>query len=102
MLKYVLEQSEGSAPPMAVMALTDRLQVLQDFTSDPKILTTAIKNLQPQEPILQAGVAPAQGEVAPTRSSIAAPPSVRVADLVAISQAQIESFQNQAAGYVLE
>jgi VWFA-related protein len=95
MLKYVLEQSEGSAPPMAVMTLTDRLRVLQDFTSDPKILTTAIRKLQPQEPILQAGAAPA-------RSSAAAAPSVRVADLVATSQAQIESFQNQAAGYVLE
>src|SRR6202521_327294 len=95
MLKYVLEQSEGGAPPMAVMTLTDRLRVLQDFTSDPKILTTAIRKLQPQEPILQAGAAPA-------RSSAAAAPSVRVADLVATSQAQIESFQNQAAGYVLE
>jgi VWFA-related protein len=94
MLKYVLEQSETGVP-MAVMTLTDRLRVLQDFTSDPSILTTAIRNLQPQEPILQAGTAPA-------RSSAAAPLSARSADLVAISQAQIAGFQSQAAAYALE
>ncbi len=94
MLKYVLDQSE-SGTPMAVMTLTDRLQVLQNFTSDPKILTTAIRNLQPQEPMLQAGAPSA-------RSSVSAPPSSRGADLVAISQAQIASFQSQAIGFLLE
>jgi VWFA-related protein len=94
MLKYVLEQSAGGTP-MAVMTLTGRLRVLQDFTSDPRILTTAIRKLRPQEPILQSMAAPAQSTVAP-------PPSVEFAELVAISQAQVESFQNQAAGYALE
>ncbi len=94
MLKYVLEQS-GTGIPMAVMTLTDKLRVLQDFTSDPGILTTAIKNLQPQEPILQASAAPAP-------SSLVPPPSVQFAQLVAISQAQVRGFQDQSVGYLLE
>jgi VWFA-related protein len=94
MLKYVLEQS-GPGSSMAVMTLTDRLQVLQDFTSDPKVLLTAIKKLQPQEPILQPGATPPP-------PSFAAPPNSRVGQLVAISQAEVKSFQDQAVGYVLE
>ncbi|MGZ4873190.1 MAG: VWA domain-containing protein [Candidatus Angelobacter sp.] len=105
MLKYVLQQSAGGTP-MAVMTLTGRLQVLQDFTSDPRILTTAIKKLQPQEPILQSMTAPPQSNLEPgLRSSagnVPAAPSGQFAELVAISQAQVESFQNQAAGYALE
>jgi VWFA-related protein len=105
MLKYVLQQSEGGTP-MAVMTLTGRLQVLQDFTSDPKILTTAIRKLQPQEPILQSMAAPAQTNVDPGLRSASAnvpvAPTGQFAELVAISQAQVESFQNQAAGYALE
>src|SRR6266851_3910051 len=92
MLKYVLQQSEAGAP-MAVMTLTDRLRVLQNFTSDPRILTIAIKKLQPQEPILQSMTAPANVPVSP---------NAQFAELVAISQAQVETFQNQATGYVLE
>ncbi len=53
MLKYVVEQGK-SGHPMAVLTLTDRLRVLQQFTSDPQVLMTAIKNLKPQEPILQS------------------------------------------------
>jgi len=85
MLKYVVEQAEaGNA--MAVMGLTDRLQVFQDFTSDPKILTTAIRKLQPQEPILQAGTS--------------LPPTLIAGDPVLA--VQIQSFQNQAVGFLLE
>jgi VWFA-related protein len=105
MLKYVMEQS-GAGVPMAVMTLTGRLQVLQDFTSDPKILTTAIRKLQPQEPILQSMTSPAQGNVEPglrsSSANVPVAPSEQFAELVAISQAQVESFQNQAAGYALE
>jgi VWFA-related protein len=54
MLKYVAEQGK-TGRPMAVLTLTDRLAVLQQFTSDPQILMTAIKNFRPQEPILQPG-----------------------------------------------
>ena len=52
MLKYALEQSLAGKP-MAVMTLTDQLRVLQNFTTDPKVLMTAIKNLTPQTQILQ-------------------------------------------------
>jgi VWFA-related protein len=57
MLKYVVEQGQ-LGHPMAVLTLTDRLRVLQQFTSDPQVLMTAIKNLRPQEPILQGAPAP--------------------------------------------
>jgi VWFA-related protein len=111
MLRYVLEQS-GSGSPMAVVTLTDRLQVLQDFTSDRQVLLTAIKKLQPQEPILKAEAAlPAPDTVesplgrSSTSSSSSAglqPPPSPTADLVAVSQAQLQSFQTQAVAYILE
>jgi VWFA-related protein len=47
MLRYVVEQSHAGQP-MAVVTLTDQLRVLQDFTGDPQILLTAIKNYKPQ------------------------------------------------------
>jgi VWFA-related protein len=79
MLKYVLGQAE-SGKPMAVMTLTDQLHVLQDFTTDPKILMNAIKNLRPQEQILQAGASPAPSSIS----------------------AELASFTDLAVGYVLE
>jgi VWFA-related protein len=54
MLKYVEEQSHKGMP-MAVMTLSDHLHMLQDFTSDPEILATAIRNLRPQEQAQQRG-----------------------------------------------
>lgn len=87
MLKYVMEQSKTSSP-MAVMTLTDRLQVLQDFTSDPRVLTVAIRKFQPREPVLLAKTQPADIE--------------GLAGLIAISESQVESFQNQAVAYGLE
>jgi VWFA-related protein len=59
MLKYVLEQSQ-SGHTMAVFVLLDRVRVLQQFTSDPQALFTAIKNFKPGEPILQPAAAPAE------------------------------------------
>ena len=59
MLKYVLEQGQPSRP-MAVVTLTDRLRVLQQFTSDPQVLLTAIKNFKPQEQLLRPGAPPAE------------------------------------------
>jgi VWFA-related protein len=52
MLKYVIGQTD-TGRPMAVLTLTDRLRVLQQFTSDPRVLITAIKKVMPQEQILQ-------------------------------------------------
>ncbi|MGA3087200.1 MAG: VWA domain-containing protein [Terriglobales bacterium] len=56
MLKYVVDHGQGR--PIAVLTLTDRVRVLQQFTSDPQLLVTAIKNFMPQEPILQPGTSP--------------------------------------------
>jgi VWFA-related protein len=47
MLQYVVDQSH-TGQSMAVVTLTDRLRVLQDFTSDPQVLLTAIKNFKPR------------------------------------------------------
>ena len=108
MLKYVLEQS-GAGSPMAVMALTNRLEVLQDFTADRRVLLTAIKRLQPQEPILQPLGSPPPPT--PVESPLGRGPGAASApsgapdiapDLVAVSQAQIASFQSLALGYVLD
>lgn len=97
MLKYVLEQSE-SGRPMAVMALTDRLHVLQDFTTDPKILAAAIKSLRPQEQILQAGASPAPTSISGGAGDL----GPQVAAAIASAQQAIAGFTNLQVGYVLE
>jgi VWFA-related protein len=102
MLKYISEQSE-SGIPMAVMTLTDRLHVLQEFTSDPRILTTAIKNLQPQQPILQnAGTGPAP----PVSNAAAISSGLNggggSARAIAMAQIELAGFQGAVAGYALE
>jgi VWFA-related protein len=96
MLKYVADQSD-SGMPMAVMTLTDRLHVLQEFTSDPKILATAIRRLKPQEQILQPETAP------PSPSSsggFSAGPGSAAA--IEAAQAEVAGFQSLVTGYNLE
>jgi len=68
MLKYVAEQGQ-SRRPMAVLALTDRLHVLQQFTSDPQVLLTAIKNFKPESQILSNNLNRAPPDLQPTKSS---------------------------------
>jgi VWFA-related protein len=97
MLKYVADQAD-SGVPMAVMTLTDRLHVLQEFTSDPKILATAIKKLRPQEQLLQAGVAPSS----PSGSADAIGSGPGTAAAINAAQAEVAAFQNIATGYKLE
>ena len=63
MLKYVLEQGQLGRP-MAVVALTNRLRVLQEFTSDPQVLLTAIKNFKPAEQLLRPGAPAAESHAA--------------------------------------
>ena len=63
MLKYVLEQGQPGRP-MAVVTLTDRLRVLQQFTSDPQVLLTAIKNFKPEEQLLRPGAATPESHAA--------------------------------------
>ncbi|MFI5105766.1 MAG: VWA domain-containing protein, partial [Terriglobales bacterium] len=97
MLKYVLEQGQ-SGRPMAVVTLGERLHVLQQFTSDPQILMTAIKNFRPVEQILQPGAAPAPTAVSPDVSG----PGARVALSIAVIQEQLASFSSLQIDYNLE
>jgi VWFA-related protein len=48
MLKYVKEHSRSDLR-MAIFTLTDSLQVLQDFTSDPRVLMAALERQRPEE-----------------------------------------------------
>lgn len=65
MLKYVLEHSQRERT-IAVFTLSDQLRVLQQFTSDPEVLLTAIKNLKPQEQILRAAAPPPESHAITT------------------------------------
>ena len=103
MLKYVVEQGK-SGHPMAVLTLTDQLRVLQQFTTDPQVLITAIKNLKPQEPILQ-GTAPA-----PESHGVADSPGGRggaggggaVSAAVGSAMVAAQQFADLQVGYNLE
>lgn len=97
MLKYVADHSDNDAQ-MAVMTLTDRLHVLQEFTSDPKILAAAIRKLKPQEQILQPGSAPS----APSGSADAIASGPGTAAAINIAQTEVASFQSIVTGYNLE
>jgi VWFA-related protein len=96
MLKYAAEQ-EQSGRPIAVVALTDRLHVLQQFTSDPQVLVTAIKNFKPEEQILQPGAGPAPTAVPP---DMAGPGTFGIQLLIA--QTEVAGFANLQAGHDIE
>jgi len=95
MLKYVLEH--GTGRNIAVLTLTDRLRVLQQFTSDPQVLMTAIKNFRPEQPILQGAGAP------PTDAAAAAggASALREGSGGGVSQA-IQDFADLQIGYNTE
>jgi len=95
MLKYVLEQAQLGRP-IAVVTLTDQLQVLQQFTSDPQVLATAIKKLRPQEPILQPG-APA-----PESHGIASGPGGGINASLVSAVAAAQAFIDVQVGYNLQ
>ncbi len=97
MLKYVLEQVQ-TGRPMAVVTLTDRLRVLQQFTSDPQVLLTAIKNFRPQEQILQPG-APAPETAG--AGAMGAGASTANAMMTVASQS-VQDFANLQVGYNIE
>jgi len=74
------------------------MHVLQQFTSDPQILMTAIKNFRPQEPILQPGAGPAPTAV----SADMAGPGSGTAALLLTTQAEVAGFANAQVAYNLE
>jgi VWFA-related protein len=96
MLKYAAEQNQ-SGQSIAVVALTDRLHVLQQFTSDPQILLTAIKNFKPQEQILQATPPPPESSV-PADMAGAGQAALAIAE----AQQQVASFANLQVGFDIE
>jgi VWFA-related protein len=98
MLKYVEEQS-NTGMPMAVMTLTDHLHVLQEFTSDPEILATAIRNLRPQEQARQRG---ASSRSTNFNGNEAPGPGLISATRISLAQAEVAGFQNLVTGYNLE
>jgi VWFA-related protein len=102
MLKYVAEQGK-TGRPMAVLTLTDRLGVLQQFTSDPQVLMTAIKNFRAQEPILQSAPAPAESHgVASSGLSKGENGGGAIANSMAVANASIQNFSNLQVGYNIE
>jgi len=96
MLKYAAEQNQ-SGQSIAVVALTDRLHVLQQFTSDPHVLLTAIKNFKPQGQILQPMPPPAESSI-PIDMGGAGQAALAIAE----AQQQVASFANLQIGYDLE
>ena len=98
MLKYVQDQSNPNQR-MAIFTLTDGLHMLQDFTSDPKLLISALQHYKPQEPALgAAGATPVSGTVGAPSGD---PGAGTIATLQQVT-AEINSFQSIQVGYVLE
>ena len=98
MLKYVLEQGQ-TGRPMAVLTLTDRLSVLQQFTSDPQVLITAIKNLTLQEQILQPAAARPEAHALPIGPNGG---GAAAAAIVANDMAAAQAFMAAQIGYATE
>ncbi|MGB6387684.1 MAG: VWA domain-containing protein [Terriglobales bacterium] len=98
MLKYVEEQSHAGMPT-AVMTLSDHLHVLQEFTSDPEILATAIRNLHPQEQSQQRG---ASSRSTNFNGNEAPGPGLISATRISLAQAEVAGFQNLVTGYNLQ
>jgi VWFA-related protein len=96
MLKYVTEQGQ-SGNPVAVLTLTDRLRVIQQFTSDPQILSAAISNFMPREPLLRPTPLATAAGVSPGVSELSAQGA-----LVAGAQADLTEFSNAQIAFDLQ
>jgi VWFA-related protein len=84
---------------MAVLTLTDRVRVLQQFTSDPHVLIAAIRNLRPQEQILQPGAPIPESHGASTGLEGS---GAGVTSSVGAAQAAAQQFADMQVGYNLE
>ena len=116
MLRFVREQYKPGQR-MAVFTLTDSLHVLQDFTTDPQLLYTALQGYVPQERPFASAVQPTNPITTgtPTPSSTvtsldtSTPPANETATsatnargLPIFMVAGIQNFANAAVGYDLE
>jgi VWFA-related protein len=97
MLKYVAERAQGVGQ-IGVVTLTDRLHVLQQFTSDPQALTTALKNFRPREPILRASATPTMSSVPPDMEG----PGAATVNVIALAQSELASFSAYQSAYELD
>ena len=115
MLRFVREQYKPGQR-MAVFTLTDSLHVLQDFTTDPQLLYTALQGYVPQErPFASAAQPTTQATVTPTAATTvtsvdaSTPPANGVAatatnlrGLPVFMVAGIQNFADTAVSYDLE
>jgi VWFA-related protein len=106
MLKYVMAQGQ-TGRPMAVLTLTDRLRVLQKFTSDSQVLLTAIRNFRPQGQILQPGVPPKPEpsalDLALTQAPATTPRERMALTMATAARIAVEDFANvQVVQYAAE
>jgi VWFA-related protein len=97
MLKFVA-QNLNAGQRMAIFTLTNGLGVLQDFTTDPNILATAIKNYKPQEQPMVAAVSPAL--TAKTPGSL--DPGGGSAAAVTVAQNSMRGFEQIQVSYQQE
>ncbi|MBZ5704535.1 MAG: VWA domain-containing protein [Acidobacteriia bacterium] len=96
MLKYVKQQMKPGQR-MGVFALTNSLRVLQDFTTDPQVLITALEKYTPQEQQFKAGV------VAPVSAALGSTDlSAGGLAMLEFAQSEISAFQAIQVGYQLD
>ncbi len=113
MLSFVHDQYRPSQR-LAIFALTDSLRVLQDFTSDPQILYSALQRYIPQprefmragQPTLATTGSPTAGDVVTSLDASAGPapfvagtPGVGAAQAMASAQAALQSFEDAQVAY---
>lgn len=105
MLKFV-QQNYKPGQRMAVFTLTGGLNVLQDFTSDPQVLYSALQRFRPlQQNYGVANGTPPEGPAAPNDAAVTPindnlatlPPAV--AAQISVVQAALQSFADAEAAY---
>jgi VWFA-related protein len=95
MLRYVQEQLKGGQK-IGVFTLTDSLSLLQDFTSDPKVLLAALEKYKPQEQQLQNSVPQPVTAIGPGLDRGA------LQEAVIQAQSNAQGFQNAQVGYAMD
>lgn len=100
MIKYVAEQS-SRGQRIAIFTLTDTLNVLQDFTSDPRVLQVALAHYHPQEPLVGKAQPVAESaalgspDLSPAMSASLAQATAAVADFQSVQLAYLQDLRVQ-------
>jgi VWFA-related protein len=95
MLKFAREQYQPGRR-FAIYTLTNSLGVLQDFTTDPQVLVTALERNKPQEQVLQNAVSP------PLSAGAGAGLGPAMQALVSQAEFAAQGFQSAQLGYALD